>query len=114
MRAIAPSFSRLRREAESGTAEEAPIPMLSRHRMAVTQIRRVVEKVSREQPGEWATICDGRIALGRELLARATRLEAAGGPKRVQLASEVRQEGRAELERADAEAEAQGSPGITW
>ncbi len=84
------------------------------YHLAVTEIRKVLEERSRGFAWDWATVALARMALGRELLARAARLEARGGARNQALASAVRGEAREALEAAVAEAGEHGSPGTTW
>jgi hypothetical protein len=98
------------------TLAEARLNRLARpgYRMGVTRIRRELTRLSLEQEWDFAAMCRGRIALARELLARAARLEEEGGPANLREASEVRMEARSELALAVAEAWKHGSPGVTW
>ena len=84
------------------------------YRMGVTRLRRLLEQMLLRREWDWATICQTRVALGRELFARVARLEEAGGPVNLREAGEVEGEARAELALAVAEAQKHGSPGQMW
>jgi hypothetical protein len=77
-------------------------------------IRRVLRRLATEQSWDWASLCQGYCALGRELLARARAVAARGTEPDMAVARRTLARARWTFLRALELGEQNGAPGVPW